>query len=93
MMESDKNKTKDELIRELKALKSQFNERTACFEQECLERGRTEEELRLAQVIIDKSPVVLFRRMVGDNFNLLIVSDNIRQMGHAAPSHPVACHG
>jgi hypothetical protein len=35
MMESDKNKTKDELIRELKALKSQFNERTACFEQEC----------------------------------------------------------
>jgi hypothetical protein len=39
MMQSDKNKTKDELIRELKALKSQFNERTASFEQECFEPG------------------------------------------------------
>jgi len=84
MMESDKNKTKDELIRELKALKSQFNERTACFEQECLERGRTEEELRLAQVIIDNSPVVLFRRMAGEKPTLVYVSDNIRQMGYTA---------
>jgi hypothetical protein len=66
MMQSDKNKTKDELIRELKALKSQFNERTASFEQECFERGRTEEALRLAQVIIDNSPAILFRRMAGN---------------------------
>ena len=83
-MESDKNKTKDELIQELNALRSQFNERTACFEQECLERGRTEEELRLAQVIIDNSPVVLFRRMAGDKPKLVYVSDNVRQMGYTA---------
>ncbi|MCK5419206.1 MAG: PAS domain S-box protein, partial [Desulfobacterales bacterium] len=84
MMKSDKNKTKDELIRELKALKSQINERAASLEQECLERGRTEEALRLAQVIIDNSPVVLFRRMAGDKPKLVYVSDNIRQMGYTA---------
>ncbi len=65
-MKSDKSKTKDELIRELKALKSKFKERSTSLEKECKERGRTEEELRLAQVIIDNSPVILFRRVAGD---------------------------
>ena len=83
-MKSDNNKTKDELIRELKALKSQISERAACLEQECLERCRTEEELRLAQVIIDNSPVVLFRRMAGEKPKLVYVSDNVRQMGYTA---------
>ena len=83
-MKSDNNKTKDELIREVKALKSQINERAACLEQECLERCRTEEELRLAQVIIDNSPVVLFRRMAGEKPKLVYVSDNVRQMGYTA---------
>jgi sigma-B regulation protein RsbU (phosphoserine phosphatase) len=72
-MKSDKNKTKDELIGELKALKKQFEERATSFERECRERGRTEEKLRLAQVIIDKSPVILFRRVA-----------NICQMGYTA---------
>ena len=84
MMASDKNKTKGELIRELKALRNQLNEGKASFEQECLERGRTEEELRLAQVIIDNSPVVLFRRMAGEKPKLVYVSGNIRQMGYTA---------
>jgi sigma-B regulation protein RsbU (phosphoserine phosphatase) len=84
MMKSDKNKTKDELIKELEALKSQFNERTASLEQECFERSRTEEALRLAQVIIDNSPVILFRRMAGEKPKLVYVSENIRQMGYTA---------
>ena len=83
-MKADKNKTKDELIRELKALKSQAKERAASLEQECLERGRTEEELRLAQVIIDNSPVVLFRRMAGEKPTLVYVSENVRQLGYTA---------
>jgi sigma-B regulation protein RsbU (phosphoserine phosphatase) len=83
-MKSDKSKTKDELIRELTTLKKQFEKRTSSFEKECLERSRTEEELRLAQVIIDNSPVILFRRMAGDNPRLVYVSDNIRQMGYTA---------
>ena len=83
-MKSDKNKTKDELIRELKALKKQFKEHTKFFEKECKLHDRAEEELRLAQVIIDNSPVVLFRRVAGDNPQLVYVSDNIRQMGYTA---------
>ena len=83
-MISDENKTKDELMRELKALKKQFEAHTTSFESECRERGRTEEKLRLAQVIIDKSPVILFRRVAGDKPRLVYVSDNIRQMGYTA---------
>ena len=83
-MKPAKNKTKDELIRELRALKKKFKERTSSFEKECRERSRTEEKLRLSQVIIDNSPVVLFRRLAGDQPRLVYVSDNIRQMGYAA---------
>ncbi|MEJ2727886.1 MAG: SpoIIE family protein phosphatase [Deltaproteobacteria bacterium] len=83
-MKTDKNKTKDELIRELETLKKQIEAHTACFEKECQERCRTEEELQLARVIIDNSPVVLFRREAGDNPRLVYVSDNIRQMGYTA---------
>jgi sigma-B regulation protein RsbU (phosphoserine phosphatase) len=35
-------------------------------------------------VIIDNSPVVLFRRVAGDKPRLVYVSDNIRQMGYTA---------
>ena len=78
------DKSKDELIRELADLKKQIEAHTACLEKECRERCRTEEELQLAQLIIDKSPVVLFRREAGDNPRLVYVSDNIRQMGYTA---------
>jgi len=83
-MKSDKNKTKDELIRELNDLRKQFNEHTNSFEKECRLHDRAEEELRLAQVIIDNSPVILFRRVAGDDPQLVYVSDNIRQMGYTA---------
>ena len=83
-MKSDKNKTKDELIRELNDLRKQFNEHTNSFEKECRLHDRAEEELRLAQVIIDNSPVILFRRVAGDDPRLVYVSDNIRQMGYTA---------
>ncbi len=83
-MKSDQNKTKDELIGELKTLKRKFAAHTSSFKKECRERDRTEEELRLAQVIIDNSPVVLFRRVAGDKPRLVYVSDNIRQMGYTA---------
>ena len=83
-MKSDKSKTKDELIQEIKALKREFKERTTSFEKECKIRGQTEEALRMAQVIIDNSPVVLFRRVAGDDPKLVYVSDNISQMGYTA---------
>jgi sigma-B regulation protein RsbU (phosphoserine phosphatase) len=84
MMKSDKSKTKDELIREIKTLKRKFKDHTTSLEKECEMRGQTEEALRLAQVIIDNSPVVLFRRVAGDDPKLVYVSDNICQMGYTA---------
>ena len=84
LMKSDKDKTKMELIRELQTLRKKFEERTRSFEQECVVRCRTEEALELAQVIIDNSPVVLFRRLAGDPPRLVYVSDNIRYIGYTA---------
>ncbi|MEJ2099892.1 MAG: SpoIIE family protein phosphatase [Desulfobacterales bacterium] len=83
-MKADKDKTKGELIRELQAIRKKFKERTQSFEQECIIRCQTEEALDLAQVIIDNSPVVLFRRMAGDEPKLVYVSDNVRYIGYAA---------
>lgn len=42
------------------------------------------EALEMAQVIIDHSPVILFRRKAGDDPTLFYVSDNISRFGYAA---------
>jgi hypothetical protein len=42
------------------------------------------EALEMARIIIDNSPVVLFRRVAGDDPKLTYVSENIRQFGYAA---------
>jgi len=83
-MKSDQEKTKDELIKELKDLRASFEERTRALERECLDRDQTEEALRMADVIIDNSPAILFRRLAGDEPRLVYVSDNIRQLGYTA---------
>ena len=107
-MKSDLEKSKDELIEELKALRqkaagtealqnhladveksykqlqARFEERARALERECLDRDQTEEALRMAEVIIDKSPAILFRRKANDKSTLVYVSDNIRQMGYTA---------
>ncbi len=107
-MKSDQEKSKDELIEELEALRQQadgtealqdhladveksykelqahFEERTRALERECLDRDQTEEALRMAEVIIDNSPAILFRRLAGGERRLVYVSDNIRQLGYTA---------
>ncbi len=65
-------------------LKSSYEDRTAEFNKECTVRDQTEEALRLAEMIVDRSPVILFRRRAGDKPQLEYVSDNIRQMGYSA---------
>ncbi len=67
-----------------KQLQARFEERARALERECLDRGQTEEALRMAEVIIDKSPAILFRRKADDKSTLVYVSDNIRQMGYTA---------
>ena len=67
-----------------KQLQARFEERARALERECLDRDQTEEALRMAEVIIDKSPAILFRRKADDKSTLVYVSDNIRQMGYTA---------
>ncbi|MGB5985247.1 MAG: SpoIIE family protein phosphatase, partial [Desulfobacterales bacterium] len=40
--------------------------------------------LQMAQVIIDRSPVILFRRIAGAESHLVYVSENIKQWGYTA---------
>jgi sigma-B regulation protein RsbU (phosphoserine phosphatase) len=65
-------------------LKARFDARTEEFNRECTQRDHTAEALRMAEVIVDQSPVILFRRMAGDEPKLVYVSENIRQWGYTA---------
>ena len=65
-------------------LQSRCEERTLALKQKCLDRDQAEEALRMAEVIIDNSPAILFRRLAGDEPRLVFVSDNIRQIGYTA---------
>ncbi len=107
-MKTDQEKTKNELIEELrvlrqqaakvealqnhlakveksyKALQARFEARSQALEKECLIRDQTAEALRMAEVIIDNSPAILFRRTAGEDPRLAYVSDNVRQTGYTA---------
>ncbi len=107
-MKSDMEKSKDELLHELKMLRQQaakagdlmkrladleksytdlqnsYEERAAALEQECCQRDHTEEALRMAEVIVDRSPSILFRRKADEKSTLVYVSNNIQQLGYTA---------
>jgi sigma-B regulation protein RsbU (phosphoserine phosphatase) len=65
-------------------LQKNFEERSKALEKECFDKEHFEDALRMAEVIIDKSPAILFRRKADDKSTLVYVSDNIRQMGYTA---------
>jgi sigma-B regulation protein RsbU (phosphoserine phosphatase) len=65
-------------------LQKNFEERSKALEKECFDKEHIEDALRMAEVIIDKSPAILFRRKADDKSTLVYVSDNIRQMGYTA---------
>ena len=107
-MKADMEKSKDELLEELKTLRQQaaeagdlknrlaeleksyadlqknFEERSQTLEKECFYRDHTEEALRMAEVIVDRSPAILFRRKADDKSTLVYVSNNIQQLGYTA---------
>ena len=81
----------DTLRRQLETLDKQCNDLIfKCPDQSLSEfrdfsqRDQTTEALRMAQVIIDKSPVILFRRLAGDDPRLIYVSENISRFGYSA---------
>jgi sigma-B regulation protein RsbU (phosphoserine phosphatase) len=81
----------DQLRRRLDDLRKSCDElekscavRTEELNKECFRRDQTEEALRMAEMIVDRSPVILFRRLAGEQPRLEYVSDNIRQMGYTS---------
>jgi sigma-B regulation protein RsbU (phosphoserine phosphatase) len=65
-------------------LKSSCETRHEALQRECAMRDQTEEALRMAEMIVDRSPVILFRRRAGGDRELEYVSENVRQMGYTA---------
>jgi phosphoserine phosphatase RsbU/P len=89
MMLTDQEKSKAALIEELRhlreaheSLKQAAAAQAASFEGACQARSETEEALSLAKVIIDRSPVILFRREADETSRLVYISDNFRQLGY-----------
>jgi phosphoserine phosphatase RsbU/P len=81
----------DELRRRLQeaqksyiGLQSRYEEQAVQFAEKCTQRDQTEKALRMAEVIVDRSPVILFRRTAGEEARLEYVSENISQMGYKA---------
>jgi sigma-B regulation protein RsbU (phosphoserine phosphatase) len=90
-MISNQDKSMADLLDERNSLKNEhaalqlrYDALTQKFNNECLERGQTEVELSMAQVIIDQSPAILFRREAGGDRKLVYVSNNLSQLGYRA---------
>ena len=72
-----------DLRQKINGLERQLSERETCAQLAAAEQTRVEGALRTAQVIIENSPVILFRRHSEGDRQLVYVSDNIRQFGYA----------
>ncbi len=72
------------LERSYQSLRIKYKERTNELEEECFCRDHTEEALRMAEMIVDRSPAILFRRKADDQSTLVYVSNNIKQLGYTA---------
>jgi sigma-B regulation protein RsbU (phosphoserine phosphatase) len=68
---------------ECTGLQMRCDEQTRALRQECILRDQTEEALRVAEMIIARSPVMLFRRLAGEESTLVYVSSNISQFGYS----------
>lgn len=96
-MTRDSHKTQEELIIELAELRSRLyvseealaehkrenaQKKASCISEiEQLRQAR--ETMGLAQLIVENSPAVLFRREAGEGHRLVYVSDNIDQWGYS----------
>lgn len=65
-------------------LEDRVAERTRALQEEIKERRKAEDELRLAFLIVEKSPVILFRRTADEERRLLYVSSNVKRFGVTA---------
>lgn len=67
---------------ELESLKGRCEDRNQSLARECAEHSRVINALRMSQLIVERSPVILFRRMAGEDAKLEYISENLRQFGY-----------
>jgi sigma-B regulation protein RsbU (phosphoserine phosphatase) len=76
-----------EMARQHSQLRRQLDFQYREVEVEQAAKSRTVEALQLAELIIDKSPAILFRRLASDDLKLrkmVYVSPNISRFGYSA---------
>ena len=76
-----------EKARQQRLLRRQLDEHCREVEAECAEKNKTVETLQLAELIIDNSPAILFRRLAAEDPKLrkmVYVSPNISRFGYTA---------
>ena len=63
--------------------KQSCEERNRALALECEEHEKVSDELRMAKLIVERSPVILFRRSAGEDAQLQYISENIQQFGYS----------
>ncbi|MCP4341928.1 MAG: SpoIIE family protein phosphatase [Desulfobulbaceae bacterium] len=64
-------------------LKKRFDDHTKKFVLECKERNDIEKALQMSKLIVDRSPVILFRRPADKHSHLEYISENLLQFGYS----------
>lgn len=67
---------------EIRRLQRTIDDNTKNLLKECAEHTSVLKELRMSQLIVERSPVILFRRIAGDDPRLEHISENIKQFGY-----------
>ena len=97
-MTNDRDKTHDDLTRELKAVRAELAQckESLCSHEAKLSKGKAacinemeqmrqaRETMGVANLIVENSPAVLFRREATEDAKLVYVSENISQWGYKA---------
>lgn len=77
------NKELKEAKAEIASLKDKAEKREKQLLRECKEHSNVLNELRMSRLIVERSPVILFRRLAGDNPQLEYISENLSQFGYS----------
>jgi sigma-B regulation protein RsbU (phosphoserine phosphatase) len=65
------------------ALQTDCHSKTRKLQLECSLQEKTLQDLEMARVIIEKSPVILFRRLPGNDPRVVYVSENVTRYGYS----------
>jgi len=77
----------DDMTQQNQILQKQLDEKNRQFESECTQKNQANKAMQLAELIIDNSPVIVFRRIASEDPKLrkmVYVSKNISHFGYTA---------